>query len=30
MSQPGTKVHLMPDVAAMHVFDAASGVRLEV
>jgi len=30
MSQPGTKVHLMPDVKAMHVFDAASGVRLEV
>jgi len=30
MSQPGTKVHLMPDVKAMHVFDAASGIRLEV
>jgi len=30
MSQPGTKVRLMPDVAAMHVFDTASGVRLEV
>jgi multiple sugar transport system ATP-binding protein len=29
-SQPGGTVHLMPDVAAMHVFDTASGVRLEV
>ena len=30
MSQPGTTVHLMPDVASMHVFDTASGARLEV
>src|SRR3954454_41451 len=30
MSQPGTKVHLMPNIDAMHVFDTASGVRLEV
>jgi multiple sugar transport system ATP-binding protein len=30
MSQPGTKVHLMPNIEAMHVFDTASGVRLEV
>jgi multiple sugar transport system ATP-binding protein len=28
-SQPGTTVRLMPDVASMHVFDSASGVRLE-
>ena len=28
-SQPGTTVRLMPDVASMHVFDGASGVRLE-
>jgi multiple sugar transport system ATP-binding protein len=30
MSQPGSTVHLMPDVASMHVFDTASGARLEV
>jgi multiple sugar transport system ATP-binding protein len=29
-SEAGTVVHLMPDVAAMHVFDTASGARLEV
>jgi multiple sugar transport system ATP-binding protein len=29
-SQAGATVHLMPDVAAMHVFDTASGARLEV
>ncbi len=29
-SQPGSIVHLMPDFTAMHVFDTASGVRLEV
>jgi multiple sugar transport system ATP-binding protein len=29
-SQPGTKVRLMPNVAAMHVFDTVSGARLEV
>ena len=28
-SQPGTSVHLMPDVSTMHVFDTASGARLE-
>jgi multiple sugar transport system ATP-binding protein len=28
-SQPGTRVHLMPDTSTMHVFDTASGVRLE-
>jgi multiple sugar transport system ATP-binding protein len=28
-SQPGTIVHLMPDAASMHVFDTASGARLE-
>jgi multiple sugar transport system ATP-binding protein len=28
-SQPGTIVHLMPDVSSMHVFDTASGARLE-
>ncbi|HEY0518271.1 MAG TPA: ABC transporter ATP-binding protein [Ilumatobacteraceae bacterium] len=28
-SQPGTIVHLMPDVSVMHVFDTASGARLE-
>ena len=28
-SQPGTTVHLMPDVTAMHVFDTASGARLQ-
>ena len=28
-SQAGHIVHLMPDVAAMHVFDTASGARLE-
>ncbi|HZX53119.1 MAG TPA: sn-glycerol-3-phosphate ABC transporter ATP-binding protein UgpC [Ilumatobacteraceae bacterium] len=30
MSQPGTRVHLMPSIEAMHVFDTASGIRLEV
>jgi multiple sugar transport system ATP-binding protein len=30
MSQAGDSVRLMPDVAAMHVFDTASGARLEV
>jgi multiple sugar transport system ATP-binding protein len=29
-SQAGDSVHLMPDAAAMHVFDTASGARLEV
>jgi multiple sugar transport system ATP-binding protein len=29
MSQAGTTVHLMPDVTAMHVFDTATGGRLE-
>jgi multiple sugar transport system ATP-binding protein len=29
-SQAGTIVHLMPDVSSMHVFDTASGARLEV
>ena len=28
-SQPGTIVHLMPDTSTMHVFDTASGARLE-
>ncbi len=28
-SRPGSTVRLMPDVAAMHVFDTASGARLE-
>ena len=28
-SQPGTIVHLMPDTVSMHVFDTASGARLE-
>jgi multiple sugar transport system ATP-binding protein len=28
-SQAGTTVHLMPDVTAMHVFDTATGGRLE-
>ncbi len=28
-SQPGTLVHLMPDTSTMHVFDTASGARLE-
>ena len=28
-SQPGTTVHLMPDTPTMHVFDTASGARLE-
>ncbi len=28
-SQPGTTVHLMPDTSTMHVFDTASGARLE-
>jgi multiple sugar transport system ATP-binding protein len=28
-SEPGTIVHLMPDTLVMHVFDTASGVRLE-
>jgi multiple sugar transport system ATP-binding protein len=28
-SEPGTIVHLMPDTSVMHVFDTASGVRLE-
>ena len=28
-SQPGTTVHLMPDVSSMHVFDTASGARLQ-
>jgi multiple sugar transport system ATP-binding protein len=28
-SQPGTMVHLMPDTTTMHVFDTASGARLE-
>jgi multiple sugar transport system ATP-binding protein len=28
-SQPGSTVYLMPTVAAMHVFDTASGARLE-
>jgi multiple sugar transport system ATP-binding protein len=28
-SHPGETVHLMPDVVGMHVFDTASGARLE-
>jgi multiple sugar transport system ATP-binding protein len=28
-SEPGTTVHLMPDTTTMHVFDTASGARLE-
>jgi multiple sugar transport system ATP-binding protein len=28
-SEPGTIVHLMPDTSVMHVFDTASGTRLE-
>jgi multiple sugar transport system ATP-binding protein len=28
-SQPGDAVHLIPDASALHVFDTASGARLE-
>ncbi len=28
-SRPGATVHLMPDVSSMHVFDTASGARLQ-